>query len=139
MPKPTIIQSAAIIFDSEALSRLIAGDTHLRAVVDIAISNNRRIKIAAPTIVEATHRKTDLAALNWVLSRIDVVPIDQQLAVAAAKLLIAANKHGHQYAIDALVCAVALHQVGGMPTVYTLDPDDFDLLAGDSLEIIPLR
>ena len=127
-----------IVLDSEGLSRAVKREPYLRALILDAYLNDKPMSISAMTSVEVIHGKTDLAALRWVQSRLKVVPVTAKLANEATALLIAAGRHGHKDAIDAVVCATALG-LGGVATIYTSDPDDFEALAPGRIRVVPLR
>ncbi|WP_418080502.1 hypothetical protein [Streptomyces ambofaciens] len=78
------------------------------------------------------------APWNWALSRIRIVHTDDQVIGVARDLLKAAGLHGHKYAIDAVLAAVAAREAaqGAQTTVFTSDADDMDqLLAGHSVRV----
>jgi len=56
----------------------------------------------------------------------------------AADLLIAAGRHGHKDALDAIVCATAL-DLPDLTTIFTSDPDDITALVGSKAAVVPLR
>lgn len=75
---------------------------------------------------------------NWALSRIRVVHTDDQVISSARELLQFAGLHGHKYAIDAVLAAVACHEAeqGAEVTIFTSDADDMErLLAGRPIRI----
>lgn len=72
------------------------------------------VLVSVLTIVEAVQGKTDLARLKWVLSRLRVEPVSQEHSLTAVALSQdAGGLHGHKYAIDALVAALALRARAG--------------------------
>jgi hypothetical protein len=66
-----------------------------------------------------------------------VEPVTEQVADAAIDLLQDAGLHGHKYAIDAALAAVALRQPGRV-TIFTSDEDDMRKLCGDRVMIVKL-
>lgn len=69
--------------------------------------------------------------IKWALSRADVHDVTKQVT----DLLRICRLHGHKYAIDAVLAAVARtapHPV----TVLTFDPEDLTLLCGPTVEIV---
>ncbi|WP_328842138.1 hypothetical protein [Streptomyces europaeiscabiei] len=68
------------------------------------------VVISALTIIEAVHARTNMSCLNRVLSGLRVVPMGDEEARAASKLLMDAGLRGHTYAIDAAVAEAALRQ-----------------------------
>ncbi|WP_240799039.1 hypothetical protein [Streptomyces sp. A0958] len=78
------------------------------------------------------------ALWNWTLSRIRVVHTDAQVITMARDMLQAAGLHGHKYAIDAVLAAVAGREAaqGAQATVFTSGTDDMhQLLAGHSVRV----
>ncbi|GAA3499266.1 hypothetical protein GCM10019016_063700 [Streptomyces prasinosporus] len=64
-----------------------------------------------------------------------VEPISETIARQAAALLADAGLHGHEYAIDAMLCATALAAPGPV-TVLTSDPEDLKALGGGRITVI---
>ncbi|MER8000588.1 hypothetical protein [Streptomyces sp. NPDC095613] len=98
------------------------------------------IVTSALTTLEAWDpRETSKQALwNRTLSRIRVVHTDDQVIAMARDMLKAAGLHGHTYAIDAILAAVAGREAvrGAEATVFTSDTDDMaQLLAGHSVRV----
>ncbi|MFE7188454.1 PIN domain-containing protein [Kitasatospora sp. NPDC057541] len=124
-------QSArSLVLDSEALSLLLRNDRGMAARIEASRQAGVPILVSALTIVEAVQGKTDLARLKWVLSRLRVEPVSQEDSLTAVALLQdAGGLHGHKYAIDALVAALAL-RVPAPVIVLTSDRDDWSKLCG---------
>ncbi|HEY9437493.1 MAG TPA: hypothetical protein VIS29_02350 [Streptomyces sp.] len=123
------------VFDSEALSKAVQGDREMAALVKTAPRLDIPIITSALTTLEAWDpREGSRQALwHWALSRIRVVHTDDQVIAIARDMLKAAGLHGHKYAIDAVLAAVAGRQAvqGVQATVFTSDTDDMHrLLAG---------
>ncbi|MGW4032653.1 hypothetical protein ACWEFL_25700 [Streptomyces sp. NPDC004838] len=128
------------VFDSEALSKAVEGDREMTALVKTAPRLDIPIVTSALTTLEAWDpRVTSRQALwNWTLSRIRIVHTDDQVITMARDMLKAAGLHGHKYAIDAVLAAVAVREAvrGVQATVFTSDTDDMDrLLSGHSVRI----
>ncbi|MFF0594321.1 hypothetical protein [Streptomyces antibioticus] len=126
------------VFDSEALSKAVQGDREMTALIKAAPRLDIPIITSALTTLEAWDpRETSRQALwNWTLSRIRVVHTDDQVIAMARGMLKAAGLHGHKYAIDAVLAAVAGREAaqGAQATVFTSDTDDMNqLLAGHSV------
>ncbi|MCL2468356.1 MAG: hypothetical protein FWF02_07740 [Micrococcales bacterium] len=126
-----------IVLDCEGLSRAVARDTYLVGVIKAARDSRCPVVVSAITLVEAVHAKSNQAALQWTLSRLTVEPVSEQIAADAAALLSRAGLHGHQHAIDAVVCATAM-SLPGRPLLYTSDPD-LDLLLDGQATVVALR
>ncbi|MFF4641062.1 MULTISPECIES: type II toxin-antitoxin system VapC family toxin [Streptomycetaceae] len=120
----------SLVLDSEALSLLLRNDRGMAARIEASRQVGVPVLVSALTIVEAVQGKTDLARLKWVLSRLRVEPVSQEDSLTAVALLQdAGGLHGHKYAIDALVAALAL-RVPAPVIVLTSDRDDWSKLCG---------
>ncbi|MCX4660444.1 PIN domain-containing protein [Streptomyces uncialis] len=120
----------SLVLDSEALSLLLRNDRGMAARIEASRQVGVPVLVSALTIVEAAHGKTDLARLKWVLSRLRVEPVSQEDSLTAVALLQdAGGLHGHKYAIDALVAALALRAPAPV-IVLTSDRDDWSKLCG---------
>ncbi len=78
------------------------------------------------------------ALWNWTLSRVRIVHTDDEVISMARDMLRTAGLHGHKYAIDAVLAAVAGREAekGAEATVFTCDGDDMNqLLAGRSVRV----
>ncbi len=70
--------------------------------------------LSALTVAEAIQGKTDPARLKWTLPRLQMEPVGQEDSLTAVSLLReAGDLPGHEYAIDALVAALASTQPSG--------------------------
>ncbi|MFD5036345.1 type II toxin-antitoxin system VapC family toxin [Streptomyces sp. NPDC058377] len=120
----------SLVLDSEALSLLLRNDRGMAARIEASRQAGVPVLVSALTNVEAAHGKTDLSRLKWVLSRLRVEPVSQEDSLTAVALLQdAGGLHGHKYAIDALVAALAL-RVPAPVIVLTSDRDDWSKLCG---------
>lgn len=126
-----------LLLDSEGLSRLYRQDRQLVTLIESARRENVRVGTSAMTRLEAEDSRIHRARIAWVLSRIDVHPISRQVSDAAAELLRTTGLHGHKYAIDATLAAVA-HSCPGPVAIATSDPEDLELLCGRSIRLITL-
>lgn len=89
-----------------------------------------RVVTTSMTLIEAYDIRTHLPAWHWALSRIHVEAVTEEIAREAIDLLKEAGLHGHKYAIDAALAAVALREPGPV-TVFTSDEDNPRKLCGD--------
>ncbi|MFE4592649.1 PIN domain-containing protein [Streptomyces laurentii] len=127
--------AGSLVLDSEALSLLLCNDRGMAARIEASRQAGVPVLVSALTIVEAVHGKTDLARLKWLLSRLRVEPVNQEDSLTAVALLRdAGGLHGHKYAIDALVAALALRAPAPV-IVLTSDRDDWSRLCGNRVII----
>ncbi|GAA2412870.1 hypothetical protein GCM10010420_47870 [Streptomyces glaucosporus] len=125
----------SLVLDCQALSLLLRNDRGMAARIEAARRAGVPVLVSVLTVVEAAHGKTDIARLNWVLSRLRVEPVGQEDSMTAVRLLRdAGGLHGHKYAIDALVAAMALRSPAPV-LVLTSDRDDWSKLCGDRVVI----
>ncbi|WP_329563212.1 PIN domain-containing protein [Kitasatospora sp. NBC_01266] len=118
------------LLDSEGLSRAVLGDRTTGARLKAADRSGIRVVTTSMTLIEAYHDRVKKVAWAWTLSRIAVEPVTREIAGEAIELLEMAGLHGHKYAIDAALAAVALRQPGDV-TIFTSDPQDMRLLCAD--------
>lgn len=128
------------VFDWEALSKAVHGDREIIALIKTAPRLDIPVITSALTTLEAWDPREGArqALWNWTLSRVRVVHTDDQVISTARDMLRTAGLHGHKYAIDAVLAAVAAREAtqGAQATVFTSDTDDMtQLLAGHSVRI----
>ncbi|MFE9307804.1 hypothetical protein ACIQCF_17275 [Streptomyces sp. NPDC088353] len=138
--KPHRPRQRVFVFDSEALAKAVQGDREMAALLKTAPRLDIPIVTSALTTLEAWDpREASRQALwNWTLSRIRVVHTDDQVIAMARDMLKTAGLHGHKYAIDAVLAAVAGQEAaqGAQATVFTSDTHDMNqLLAGHSVRV----
>jgi predicted nucleic acid-binding protein len=124
-----------LLLDSEGLSKLYLKDRTVMALVQAASEEGIRVATTALTTLEADYERIHPARIKWVLSRIDVHDVTKEVADQAAALLRHLRLHGHKYAIDAVLAAIA-RSAPGPVTVLTSDPEDLALLCGPAVEIV---
>ncbi|MEU5160585.1 PIN domain-containing protein [Streptomyces sp. NPDC020875] len=125
----------SLVLDSEALSLLLRDDRGMTARIEASRRAGVPVLVSALTVVEAAQAKTASARLRWILSRLRVEPVSTEDALTAVGLLReAGGLHGHKYAIDALVGALALRSPAPV-VVLTSDRDDWSKLCGDRVVI----
>ena len=123
------------LLDSEGLSRWVRGDRRMGARIKDADRVDVPVVTTSMTLIEAYHAKLHRPAWRWALSRLRVEPVTEQVADAAIDLLQAAGLHGHKWAIDAALAAVALRQPGRV-RIFTSDKDDMRKLCGDRVVVV---
>ncbi|WP_432023416.1 PIN domain-containing protein [Streptomyces parvus] len=125
----------SLVLDSQALSLLLRNDRQMITRIEAARRVGVPVLVSALTVVEAVYGKTDTARLRWLLSRLQVQDVTQADSLTAVLLLSdAGSLHGHKYAIDALVAAMALRSPAPV-LVLTSDRDDWSKLCGDRVQI----
>jgi len=125
----------SVVLDSEALSLLLRNDRALTARIEATRRAGLPVRVSALTVVEAVHGKADIPRLRWYLSRLRLEPVTPEDSLEAVNLLReAGGLHGHKYAIDALVAAMALRSPSPA-LVLTSDRDDWARLCGDRVII----
>jgi predicted nucleic acid-binding protein len=129
--------ATTLVLDSEGLSRLINRDPTVTAWLLAAEAEHTQVITSAATLVEARNPKTPQPRFDFAVSRIHVEPVTEEIARSASKLLAAANRHGHKYALGALLSATALQRLG-QPAILTSDPEDFAMLCGPRVRVIKL-
>ncbi len=125
----------SVVLDSQALSLLLRSDRVMTARIEATRRAGLPVRVSALTVVEAAHGKTDMPRLHWYLSRLRLEAVTPEDSLEAVKLLKeAGGLHGHKYAIDALVAAMALRSPGPA-LILTSDRDGWTRLCGDRVII----
>ncbi|MDH6226483.1 hypothetical protein [Streptomyces sp. MJP52] len=123
------------VFDCEALSKAVHGNREVTALIKAAPQLDIPIITSALTTLEAWDPREGAkqSLWNWTLSRIRVVHTDDEVIAIARKMLKTAGLHGHKYAIDAVLAAIAARETasGIQVTVFTSDTDDMTQLLAD--------
>ncbi|MCF6521764.1 PIN domain-containing protein [Streptomyces sp. JJ36] len=122
--------TGSYLLDSEGLSRWVRGERRMGLRLKDADRAGIRVLTTSMTLIEAYDMKTYRPAWHGALSRFHVEPVTEEVAKEAIGLLREAGLHGHKYAIDAALAAVALRQRGPV-TVFTSDEDDMRALCRD--------
>jgi predicted nucleic acid-binding protein len=130
------VSGVIYLLDSEGLSRTVRGDAQMKGRLRSAQQNDIRVMTTSMTLIEA-YDKTYRPAWHWALSRIRVEDVTGEIAREAIDLLRSAGLHGHKYAIDAALAAVALRQPNPV-TVFTTDEDDMRKLCGRRAVVVKL-
>lgn len=125
------------LLDSEGLSQTVRGTPGMKRRLKAATLAGTRVMTTSMTLIEAYDPTRYLPAWQWALSRIHVEPVTEEVAKEATGLLKETGLHGHKYAIDAALAAVALRQPGPV-TVFTSDEDDMRKLCGDRVLVVNL-
>ncbi|MBB5778289.1 DNA-binding protein [Nonomuraea jabiensis] len=130
-----LTHEGTLVLDCEGLSKLLADQPSVVAMVAEARSRGMEVVVSALTIIEAAHRRTDRSRLAWLLSGTRIVHVGEEEARAASAMLVGAGLHGHKYAIDAVVAEMAVRQ--RRPVVLlTSDIDDMAKLCGERVRLV---
>ncbi|MGW5333091.1 DNA-binding protein [Streptomyces bauhiniae] len=135
MARRKLSHEGTLVLDSEGLSKLLADDETVVALVAEARSRGMEAVVCSLTIIEAVHAPTNKARLSRLLSGLRVIPVGDEEAKAASALLMGAGLHGHKYAIDAAVAEAALRQQRPV-VMLTSGIDDMTKLCGDRIRLI---
>lgn len=135
MARRKLSHEGTLVLDSEGLSKFVADNEPVVALVGEARKRGMEVVVSALTIIEATHRKTDKARLAWIPSGLRIAPVGDEEAKAASTLLLDTGLHGHEYAIDAVVAEMALRQQRPV-VLLTSDLDDMTKLCGDRVRLV---
>jgi predicted nucleic acid-binding protein len=115
------------VLDAEGLVKLAIGDPQARSHFEVARRNRRPVVTAASTLTEVLRGGPRDVPLHNMLSRMTVVPIDEQQGRAAGELLGRTGLSGHRCALDALLAVIALDQPRPV-VLLTSDPRDLGRL-----------
>ncbi|HJP76732.1 MAG TPA: PIN domain-containing protein [Pseudonocardiaceae bacterium] len=126
-----------LVLDSEGLAKAVLRDRELTAWLAAARAADERVITSAATLVEVIHPRINRAAFDWVISRLSVEPTTTEIARQAGDLLGKARRHGHKYAIDAILAATAL-AAPGPTTVLTSDTEDIAMLCGQWITVVKI-
>ncbi|UQX02318.1 PIN domain-containing protein [Streptomyces sp. RerS4] len=142
-PRTLPSRRRVFVFDCEALSKASRGDETVALFVKAAAHHGIHVVTSALTVLEAWDPRDGRQgkAWEWTLSRIEVVHTDDRILTAARELLTRAGLHGHKYAIDAVLAAVAIRfaQPRTDVAVLTSDTDDLrKLLDGHRIRVDPI-
>ncbi|WP_326632059.1 PIN domain-containing protein [Nonomuraea fuscirosea] len=85
--------------------------------------------------IEAQDVRAKSDRLRRHLSRLRIEPVTEDISALAIELLRDARRHGHKYAVDAVVAATALRSVRPV-IVLTSDEDDMRKLCGKTVQVV---
>ncbi|MFD4335794.1 hypothetical protein ACFWPP_01015 [Streptomyces anulatus] len=128
------MKDICFVLDCEALSMVALRDRMLTGVLTKAHQSGIRVVTSSMTLVEAYHSKIRMPVWNWAMARVVVEPVTKDIADEAIRLLREAGLHGHKYAIDAALAAIANRQPG-RTALFTSDVDDLGKLCGARVQL----
>jgi predicted nucleic acid-binding protein len=129
MTRASATPAGTLVLDSEGLAKAVLRDRDVTGWLALALADDLRVVTSAASLVEVIHPRINRPALDWTLSRIVIEPVSVDIARRAAELLSEVGRHGHKYAIDAMLSATALAAPRPV-TVLTSDPEDIATLCG---------
>ncbi|MFF6997329.1 type II toxin-antitoxin system VapC family toxin [Streptomyces sp. NPDC008313] len=135
MTRSPAVPGGTLVLDSEGLAQAVLRERAVTNWLALARADDLRVITSAATLVEVVHPRINRPALEWTLSRLVVEPVTESVARHAAVLLADAGRHGHKYAIDAMLSATALAAPGPV-TVLTSDTEDIAALCGGRATVI---
>ncbi|MEU4225864.1 PIN domain-containing protein [Nonomuraea sp. NPDC026600] len=125
-----VATGGTLVLDSEGLSKLAVGDARVRAYLEVARSRGARVAVSAITLAEVLRGGARDALVHRVLTRVNRVPVTEEVARRAGELLGETGLSGHRCAIDAIVAATTL-SLTRPAVLLTSDPDDMSRLVED--------
>jgi hypothetical protein len=125
------------LLDSEGLSQWVRGERRMGTRIKDARKADIRVMTTSMTLIEAYDPARYLPSWKWALSQIRVEAVTEEIANEAIRLVKETGLHGHKYAIDAALAAVALRQPGPV-TVFTSNEDDMRKLCADRVVVVKL-
>lgn len=128
------MSTGVYVLDCEALSRAALRERRMTARLADAHRAGIGVVTSSMTLIEAYHGQVKRSAWSWAMSRIVVEPVTREIAEAAIALLAESGLHGHKYAVDAALAAVAERQRGNV-VLYTSDEDDLKKLCGPRVAV----
>ncbi|MFJ2021751.1 type II toxin-antitoxin system VapC family toxin [Streptomyces nodosus] len=137
MTRPSATPGGTLVLDSEGLAKAVLRDRTVTAWLALARADDLRVITSAATLVEVVHPRINRPALEWTLSRLIVEPVTEPIARRAAELLADVGRHGHKYAIDAMLSATALAAPGPV-TILTSDPEDLTAVCRSRATVIKI-
>ncbi|MFF2229465.1 hypothetical protein [Streptomyces anulatus] len=128
------MKDICFVLGSEALSRIALRDRTFTGILTKAHQSGIRVVTSSMTLIEAYHGKIRMPAWNWAMARVVVEPVTKDIADEAIRLLREAGLHGHKYAIDAALAAIANRQPG-RTALFTSDMDDLAKLCRPRVQL----
>jgi predicted nucleic acid-binding protein len=135
MTRSSAVPAGTLVLDSEGLAKAVLRDRDMTGWLALALADDLRVVTSAATLAQVIHPRINRPALDWTLSRIVIEPVSEDIARRASELLSGVGRHGHKYAIDAMVSATALAAPRPV-TVLTSDPEDIATLCGRHVTVI---
>ncbi|MFJ1799158.1 hypothetical protein [Streptomyces sp. NPDC088180] len=128
------MQDICFVLDRDALSRIALRDRTFTGILTKAHQSGIRVVTGSMTLIEAYHGKIRMPAWNWAMARVVVEPVTKDIADEAIRLLREAGLHGHTYAVDAALAAIANRQPG-RTALFTSDVDDLAKLCRPRVQL----
>ncbi|MFH9135342.1 PIN domain-containing protein [Streptomyces sp. NPDC017524] len=128
------MKDICFVLDSEALSRIALRDRTFTGILTKAHQSGIRVATSSMTLIEAYHGMSRMPAWNWAMARVVVEPVTKDIADEAIRLLREGGLHGHKYAVDAALAAIANRQPG-RTALFTSDVDDLGKLCRPRVQL----
>lgn len=128
------MKDICFVLDSEALFRIALRDRTFTGILTKAHQSGIRVVTSSMTLIEAYHGKIRMPAWNWAMARVVIEPVTKDIADEGIRLLREAGLHGHKYAIDAALAAIANRQPG-RTALFTSDVDDLGKLCRSRVQL----
>ncbi|MCE7080190.1 PIN domain-containing protein [Streptomyces sp. ST2-7A] len=103
---------ALFVLDAQPLSLLADDENRMVALLDVALREGYLPAVSAVTIAEVRRSGGAARRLRWLRSRLRVIPVTEEIADEAARLLEETRLDGHECVVDALVVATAAASSG---------------------------
>ncbi|MDX3456951.1 PIN domain-containing protein [Streptomyces sp. ME02-8801-2C] len=123
-----------LLLDSEGLSKTLSANSQATAFIAACQAEDMLIAVSNLTLIEAWHDRVRMDRFQWLVSRLQVLPVTEPISWRAIELLKETRLHGHKYAIDAVVAATALGHPGPR-IILTSDVDDMKRLCGEKVQV----
>lgn len=128
------LSSGVLLLDSEGLSKTLSANSQATAFIAACQAEDMLIAVSNLTLIEAWHDRVRMDRFQWLVSRLQVLPVTEPISWRAIELLKETRLHGHKYAIDAVVAATALGHPGPR-IILTSDVDDMKRLCGEKVQV----
>jgi predicted nucleic acid-binding protein len=118
-----------VILDCDGLSRAVAKDAAVHAVLTAAARRGRRVLVPAVVLAEVLTGRASDAQVWHTVNRLVVAPVDRDTAGEAGPLRERASRARHKkrdLTVDAIVAALARQHAPSL--VLTCDVDDLTML-----------
>jgi len=131
------VAAGTLFLDSEGLSKAAAGDPSVRAHLHVAAQRRARVAASVLSLTETLRGGPRDALLHRVLAGISVIPVSEDVAAEAGRLLGSVATR-NDATVDAVVAVTAAQQVPPV-VILTSDPVDIGVLTESSPAITAVQ